>query len=227
MKETELAEAVIFWLKEQHWTVYQEVQFRAKSIIADIVAEQHGYLWIIETKMAYTLDVMLQASRWPVHYRSIAIPETKTSSAKRDYNVARYYYQIGVIEVHINGWDGKCGNVVEVKDPPLMRHHHPVAKQYLSKLTEAHKTYSKAGSKGGGYLTPYSQTMSDVKRFVEKNPGCTVKDLFSNLGKCHYASPASFKGNLLKSLWDFEKDWCVVDFSNKPYKLFIRTPEAK
>jgi len=221
MKETELAEAVIRWLNEQHWTVYQEVQFSRMSTIADIVAERHGLLWIVETKMAYTLEVMLQASRWPVHFRSVAVPGTKTASAKRDYNVAKYYYRIGVMEVHINNWNGKCANVTEIVDPPLFRNHHLTAKHYLSQLTEEHKTFSKAGSKGGGYLTPYSQTMSRVKKFVENNPGCTIGEIFENLGKCHYASPASFKGNLLSALMSFEKEWCRVDISCKPYKIYL------
>jgi hypothetical protein len=219
MLETELAEKVIEWLAEQNWTIYQEVQFQSMSSIADIVAVRNGIMWIVETKTAYTLDVMQQAAHWPVHYRSIAVPGTQ--SARRDYRIAKDYYKVGVITV------GKFGEVVEQEPPPLfLRRTVEPVKYFISKLSDEHKTYSKAGSKGGGYLTPYRSTMDSIKRVVSEHPGCTLKELFTELGKCHYASKQSFMGNLLKSLMDFEKDWCTVDCSSKPYRIFIRNAPA-
>jgi len=58
MKETDLAERVINWLEDQHWEIYQEVQFRGYGGIADIVAVRAGYLWIIECKTSMTFTLL-------------------------------------------------------------------------------------------------------------------------------------------------------------------------
>ena len=214
MKETELAKPVINWLTSQHWDVYQEVQFSQGGCIADIVAERHGILWIIETKISYGFAVLEQATRWPVHYRSVAVPWARN----RDYRVAQYYYGVGVIEVFTQYET----SIQEVVRPPLFAKHRSTAKRYKDALMDLHKTFAEAGSKGGSHLTPYKHTMMEVKKIVEANQGCTIGFLYEQLGKMHYSSAASFKGNLIKSLRDFEKDWCKVDMGTKPYKLSVK-----
>jgi hypothetical protein len=213
MKETELAANIVTWLADQHWEIYQEVEFSHRGGVADIVAVRNGIMWIIETKTHYGLDVLQQAAGWPVHYRSVGVPY----SVDRDYRVARDYYCVGVIQV------GKyTGEVREDVKPRLFIKNTKVVKRYLSQLTELHKTFAQAGSQSGHHLTPYKQTMLAVRKFIETHPGCTIKDIFNDLGEMHYASPESFKGNLLSALTSFERDWCKVDLSSKPYKLFIR-----
>ena len=219
MKETELAEPVIDWLQSQNWTIYQEVQFARLGGVADICAERHGILWIIETKTAMTITVLNQASGWPVHFRSIAVPKA-IHDEKRDYRVARDYYGVGVIEVSRN-------DIYETLKPPLFLHHDKEAKRLLSQLTELHKTYAKAGSQSGNHLTPYKMTMFDIQRFVKGHPGCTIEDIFGEYGAMHYANKSSFKGNVLKCLADFEWDWCRIDKSTTPYKLFVRNPDNR
>jgi hypothetical protein len=214
MKETELAEPVVRWLLSQNWNVYQEVQFSRMGGVADIVAERHGILWIVETKTAMSIEVLNQASAWAVHFRSVAVPKA-TRDSKRDYRVARDYYGVGVIEV------SKHGSVDEKLRPPLYLRHHRTAKRLITELTELHKTYAKAGSKGGSHLTPYKMTMMEIRRTVERNPGCTLEYLFEKHGVMHYASKSSFKGNVLKCLDDFERDWCRIDKTSKPFKLYI------
>lgn len=213
MKETELAEPIISWLQAQNWNVYQEVQFSRMGGVADICAERHGILWIIETKTAMTIEVLNQASAWAVHFRSIAVPKAKNGS-KRDYAVAREYYGVGVIEVSEH-------DIYERLKPPLYLRHRNTARRLLSELTELHKTFAKAGSKGGGHLTPYKRTMMEIRYAIERNPGCTVEDLFKQLGSMHYANKSSFKGNVLKCLEDFESHWCRIDKTSKPFKLHL------
>jgi hypothetical protein len=213
MKETELAECVIDWLQSQHWNIYQEVQLLYGGI-ADIVAERHGILWIVETKTAMSISVLNQATRWPVHYRSIAVPKAK-HDFKRDYQVARSYYGVGVILVERD-------DVYELIRPPLYLNNDKMAKLLLSRLTEDHKTFSKAGCNTGLRLTPYKQTIKEVKAMVTQHPGCTVQELFDTYGKMHYASKESFKGNLLKALEDFEYDWCRIDKTEKPFRLYVK-----
>lgn len=108
----------------------------------------------------------------------------------------------------------------EYIQPHLFIKHHETVKHYLSQLTELHKTFAPAGSQSGHHLTPYKQTMMDVRRFIEAHPGCTVKNIFDDLGSMHYSSVASFKGNLVKALAQFEP-WCKIDKSTKPFRLFV------
>jgi hypothetical protein len=212
-KETELAALIVSWLVAQHWDVYQEVQFRQQGGVADIVAVRNGIMWIIETKTHYGLDVLQQAATWPVHYRSVGVP----FSRDRDYRVARDYYQVGVIQV------GKYTDEIrEDVKPRLFIKNKDVVKRYLSQLTELHKTFAQAGSQSGHHLTPYKQSMRDIRNFIEANPGCTVKDIFGDLGSLHYSSAASFKGNIIKALAQFEP-WCKIDTTTKPFKLFVRS----
>jgi hypothetical protein len=219
-KETELGALVVAWLKEQHWDVYQEVMFGHYGGVADIVAVRNGIMWIIECKLSYCFTVLEQASRWPAHYRSIAVPFSRTP---RDYRVAKDYYLVGVLEV--DPVSDYRGGVYERIQPKLFVHNHKQVKKYLALLTELHKTYAMAGSDRGDHLTPYKQTMIDVRRYVESHPGCTIKNLFEEYGSMHYSSAASFKGNIIKALAQFEP-WCKIDTSTVPYRLFVKQPEA-
>lgn len=209
MRETELAAKIVGWLSEQNWDVYQEVQFHNHGGVADIVAVRNRVLWIIETKMQYGFPVLNQAAHWPVHYRSVGVPIARN----RDYRVALNYYKVGVIEVGIG--------VHEYAAAPFFSKHQRIVKDYLSQLTELHKTFAPAGSQSGHHLTPYKLTMMAVRKFVESHPGCTVKDIYSELGHFHYSSGASFKGNLLVALKEFES-WCRVDLSIRPIRLYIK-----
>jgi hypothetical protein len=219
MKEIELAKPVIEWLGDQHWEVYQEVQFDGSGTVADIVAVRNGIIWIIETKTTFGLAVLEQATRWDVHYRSIAIPWAREP---RHYRIAINYFQVGVIEVEFRKDWFNGADVQEVIHAPLIRGNHSYAKRYLNSLMEIHKTFSSAGSSGRQHLTPYKYTMMEVRKVIESNPGCTIKYLYEQLGRMHYANESSFKGNLVKALADFEKEWCKIDINSKPYKLFIR-----
>lgn len=85
-KETELAQAVIWWLQDYQWEVYQEVQVFAYGDIADIVAVQNGIYWIIECKTTLNLEVMGQALAWKyfAHYVSVATPAACRPSKGRE-----------------------------------------------------------------------------------------------------------------------------------------------
>jgi hypothetical protein len=214
MDEVALAKPVVQWLLDQHWEVYQEVQYEYSGRVADIVAKRDNIIWVIETKTSYGFAVLEQATRWPVHYRSVAVPFAR----ERDYRVAKDYYRVGVIEVS-NKFET---TVTEVIPAPLFSKNIKEIERFKNCLMELHKTYAEAGSQSGHHLTPYKYTMLEVRKAIESNPGCTIKFLYEQLGKMHYSNATSFKGNLVKALVDFEKDWCRVDFSIRPYKLYAK-----
>lgn len=218
ISESDLAAPVVTWLSDQNWNVYQEVEFKGHGGVADIVAERLGILWIIECKTSYSFRVLEQASEWPAHYRSIAVPRSVTP---RDYRVAVDYYRVGVIEVDCKSKPYSIN--YEARKAPVFSRHHKMAKYYLSQLTEAHKTYALAGSKSGHHLTPYKLTMMEIERILSRRPGITVKELYEEMGgPGHYANRSSFQGNVIKCLESFEEDWCLVDTSSKPYRLYLR-----
>lgn len=219
MKETELAEQVIAWLESDGWDIYQEVQVYGYGGVADIVAVHDGWLiWIIECKKSLTLRVMNQASKWPAHYRSVALLAPKRKNYERSsrdsaYRVAKEYYKIGVMEL------GRS-ELYETKKAPLMRHHHKMSKVILNALVPEHKTYAKAGSRGGSHWTPYKSTIRAVEHYIIDNPGCTLKEIIEEVGKRHYSSTQSARSTLRVNLASLHGDWCTVDESTKPYRYY-------
>lgn len=217
MKETDLAERVINWLEDQHWEIYQEVQFRGYGGIADIVAVRAGYLWIIECKTSMTFTVLEQASLWHCHFRSIAIPATNRALKGRGiaYKIAKDYLKLGIIEVG----DG----VHEYLDAPLMREYHNYSKRMISQLCEEQKHYLKAGSNGGGYYTPYRRTMDHVKDFITSHPGCTLKEIMNDIGgEHHYASNQGARTSIGIALSNWER-WCEIQNNNGALTYFIKS----
>lgn len=219
LKEADLASNVIDWLEQQHWDVYQEVKFsKYYGSIADIVAVRAGYVWVIECKTSMTLTVMRQANQWRAHFRSIAVPPARTRD-DRDfaYHLARDYFKLGVIEVYDKY------TIHERQSPPLMREFHEFAKWKISNLCDEQKHYAKAGTNGGGYFTPYRSTMNDVQRYIRNNPGCTLKEIMSNLQTHHYSSNATARSSIRVALSNWENDWCEVKTDDgKEYRYYIR-----
>jgi hypothetical protein len=204
VNETELARKVIQWLEAQYWDVYQEVEFPKQcSGRADIAALRDGKLWIIECKTSLTFTVLEQAQQWPAHFRSVAIPRSKDRRGRGvAYQIARNYLRIGVIEVGPFGAD-------QVYPPPIMREHHKLAKRMIGCLRDEHKHYADAGSKSGGYFTPYRQTIETVKKFVRAMPGCTLKEIMAHLdGHHHYANDTTARSSLRAALSNWESTWC-------------------
>ncbi len=223
MKEIELAEQVISWLEDQNWEIYQEVKVRSYGGVADIVAVQNNLVWVVECKRSLSLSVLSQASLWRVHFRSVAVPSTKRGSSRSRqlaYQVAREYCKVGIITLDYGR------HIVQAVPPPLMREYHRFTKTFRSLLTEDHKTFAKAGSKGGSHWTPYKSTIRACRSFITKNPGCTMRELIDELGRQHYANDKSAISNLRINFQTIENDGCRVDETVKPFRLYIKEPES-
>lgn len=219
MKETELAQIVIDWLKAQHWEVWQEVNYGES--IADIVAVRHNIVWIIETKTSFGIKVIDQARKWQVHYRSIAVPEKKGYFAgRRDSGIEAElaeHFKIGILEINPAYYGYSINEVIR---PKLMREYARYAKHFLERLETYPKSYSVAGSSNGGYYTPYKQTMESVKQIIKRNPGIDLTELIKKLdGRHHYHS---VKTSLVKALRDFERDWCEIRKDGNKNRFYIR-----
>ncbi len=225
--EKDLASKVVEWLQDQHWDVYQEVQFSSwGGRIADIIAVRGKIVWIIECKVSMSLKVLEQASLWQVPMRSIAILSSIDSMDRHfAYRVAKDYLGLGIISVKYLIQTGTFDRWVidEEVGPKILREHYPFSQKYiLPKLREEHKTFLQAGSKGGGFYTPYKSTMINIRSFINDHPGCTTKEIMDAVGKGHYCSEVSARSGIPHALRDFEHDWCRIDFDGKQNRYYVK-----
>lgn len=216
MKEVELGEILVNWLKEHRpeLEVYQEIRPSkyAGTSVADVVCvTPENLVWIIEIKSGLNLDVIRQAESWCVDYRSIAIQLPRTISAEDN---AKWWLQkinrswgIGSLIIFPNN---SSVPVLEHKAPKLNELSTYESEKFLQTV-EGGKTkgFAQAGTAEGGYWTPYKESMIKVREYVVKHPGCGVGDIVNALGKLHYASQHSARTNLVKALNNIE-DWCEV-----------------
>ena len=214
--EKDVAAWSVAWLESQGWDVYQEVKLHYGGKVADIVAVRGPVYWIIEAKTSLGLSVLDQAWRWSdhAHMRAVAIPLRRDrhgikQSAKpladqiaRDYGIGIIKVDKSVINCEYRGGD--------FDRSPRMLH-------YLrDNLKPEHKTFCAAGSNEGGYYSEFRGTEIQVKSFLAKNPGATMKEIVANV-EHHYANTRSARACL--RIW-IEKDVIKGIRSKRDGKLF-------
>lgn len=219
MTEAELAAKVVAWL-EGGFDVYQEVEGVAG--VADIVAVEivrPKRCWIIETKRTLSLEVLGQAERWKrfeaAHMVSVAVPSARRHSKGRHFaEIAAGRFGIGVLVVGTH----------EVKErhrkPELTRRLHPNY-DIRKWLREEHKHYAKAGSAGGGHYTVFKGTCEAARGFVERNPGCTMRELVAGIDH-HYASAKGAVSTLAARIRDGVAKGLLVE-EGRPLRVWIDT----
>lgn len=205
--EAELAREIVKWLEKEGWTVYKEVLPKRLTKIADIVGVKDDKIWVIETKLAFGSKVIEQAYYWKSYadYVSIAVP---TSNGDRNI-VLNFFMEekgIGCFKV-TKGWDENSSWIHESKKAKLIEKN---MKSYIvESLTEAHKE-SVAGSFGGGYITPYKQTIDQVKALLKREGAKTVKEIVASV-KHHYSSDAVARNTLSKRLFTVEDEFELIN----------------
>ena len=128
----------------------------------------------------------------------------------------RNFYKVGILEVHLSS-----RVVREILPPPVLALHREFAIAEVKKLTELHKTFAKAGTNKGNHLTSYKISIMKVKEFVTENEGCTIKDVVDDLGYMHYANIQSARSSILSCLNSSFEDWCRVDLTTSPARLYL------
>lgn len=211
--EEQIAAIVVQWLTDMRWTVYQEVQCESYGKIADIVARnEKGILWIIETKQTFGLKLLDQAYKWigMAHYISVAVPKFQIS-----FIGDKILKSCGMGYLYVNTEN----TVRELIHPNFQR------KLSLfnigTYLTDAHKTFAKAGNARGDRYTPFQQTCRNILNWVKLHPGITLKELLSDKNfKTHYCSINTAKSCILK--WGTQGLIKGVEFrlEGKSYKLY-------
>lgn len=182
--EEELADKVIKTLKEWKWEIYKEVQGPGGR--CDIVAKNGSILWAVECKINFGIAVLEQAYNWKYYnkanYVSIALPKDVSFMGKEICSK----FGIGVL-VYSKYMD----EVVEKKKPEFVRKIKPF------ELHEEQKDWGSAGTKEGGYFTPFKKTTRSLVEAVKRKNGIEYNQLIKTLDH-HYGSLSSAKTCLKK-----------------------------
>ena len=193
MKETDIGEAVVRHLESEHWDVYQEVQIYQGGPVADIVALCGPLVMVVECKTSMSMQLMGQAWDWRRHCNltQIAVPRPKSRGAGKAFAESVLNERgIGLLEV--GRWRG---DGVTVNLRPKLRRTADTS-DLRAALTPEHKTAAKAGTSGGGHMTPFKRTILALRRHVAKHDGCTLKSAFTAITH-HYSSYASGRARLI------------------------------
>ena len=174
--ESELAEVVIGWLENQKYDVYQEVELRNASGIADIVAVQNKIVWVIECKLSFGLSVISQAFGWKPYANLVSVATPPTRQRAFGTHVLRKF---GI------GYLSTSDSVFESLKPEFSRKAR--RDSILKVLSQEHKTYAKAGNNHGMRWTPFQSTCRNVLNEVRTNPGINLKTLIESIST-HYGS---------------------------------------
>jgi hypothetical protein len=163
---------------------------------------------------------MEQAFSWHSHFRSVAVPYQRKGLNELACSIAKDYLKIGILCVG----NGYSFEVKEIISPALMRENRNFCKRYyFPRLQNFPKNYLEAGSKGGGYYTPYKETMHHVHTFICDNPGCSLKQIIEGVKGWHYGSTASAITCIRRALENWEKDWCEVKKEGNRTTYFVRS----
>ena len=189
LAETDIARAVILYISEFGWEVYQEVQPHRGGRCCDIVAIKGGLLWAIECKTSFGLSVLDQADHWTdaANLVSVATLDSKVRIAPRVAELLG----VGWLTIE-HGYE--TTRVEERAGAPLRRKVRPYLRACL---VEEHKTFAVAGNAAGTRLTPFAKMRIDLLRRVIASPGIALRDLVAAT-QYHYATPTSARGSIAK-----------------------------
>jgi len=213
--ESELAAVIVEWLAAQGWDVHQEVQFGRAGIRADIAARRGSLTWVVETKLSLSLNLLEQASEWEAWTNFISVAVPHSMHRKRGLFLAKVLDLTGIGLLNVRGKSAE--HDVEVHRAPRLNR--KIIKRRLLEILEVHENYTKAGSPDGGYWTPFRSTTRELRRFVEKNPGCTMKQAVDGI-KHHYCRDTTAVACLRGYLRDGVIKGIRLEENGRAWRLF-------
>lgn len=205
--EEALAATVVRHLRDLHWDVHQEVVCGGPR--ADIVAVQGARVWVIESKMSLTLDLLGQALEWRgvAHYVSVAVPKYAKAGAYRARAVSERILRewgIGLMRVTATepGDRWAEARVDTELAPRLDRHPHPNSlKNLRARLCDDTRTFAAAGNAQGKFWSPFKATVREIHRALGEKDGLSTRELVASISH-HYSSDSSARSTLPKWLMD-------------------------
>lgn len=246
--EAELGAAVTAYLRDQRWTVYQEVALDGG--IADVVATQGQLLAIVELKNAFSLDVIAQARRWltSAHWTWIAVPRAKDggrpSEGRRLGHRLCDDLGVGVFEVsQIGPMDRRAlasseedrqfcsfdaetfhaNRVRAVAAPRLQRR--ALATAVRAVLRPGHQTYAAAGERHGRHWSPFQQTCAEVRIYLKTHGGEAELATVVREIRHHYHGDPSARSHLARWAEEGAIPGISVDRSGRRVVVRLASPQ--
>lgn len=227
IKETDVAAAVVAWLSDMGWDVYQEVSLGNGGRTVDLVARSGAILWAIECKVSLGLAVLEQAhDLLPyAHLVSVAVRQrTRREGNWRFASEAMAAQGIGMFTVEQRFAAGAGGGYVweaSREIPPRLRrtvgrittwgarntYRRLLPKEqrktaeypYLrDMLVDEQRTYAEAGNAHSSHWSPWRRTCDQVRNHVERNPGCSPSDCLAAV-QHHYNADSTARTSMI--LW--------------------------
>jgi hypothetical protein len=194
--EADLAAAVVTWLSENGFDVYQEVT--VPGGVADIVAVKFREAWIVEVKTSWSLDLLAQCiDRKRCANRVYAAVPSMRGGGFGTRAAMALDLGIGTIKIghgysnrppYLEGFDVSFDTLA----PRITR----VPMAASLKLEEGHKTHAKAGAPcAAGRWTPFRSTCESLRRVVEEEPGLMLADAMRRT-KHHYHNDATARSSM-------------------------------
>lgn len=185
MSETDLAAPATRYLQGLGFEVFHEVApWGGGGRRADVVGlrkSERGapLVYIIELKVSLGLAVMDQAIEWigAAHWISVGVPTGRHGGPLISH--ALNHFGIGHLALSVNEYDADHGMDARVVVPPRFLRAARCARVVKGCVPEtaAGAAVLAAGSAGGGYYTPFNNTVRQLKRFIldeERRTGAPV-----------------------------------------------------
>jgi hypothetical protein len=185
--EAAVAAAVVAYLRETGWDIYQEVDMGKR---ADIVARRGPVLMVVETKLTMSLKFLDQVLDW-VGYANMIVAVSYGGRIGRAAHSVLKSHGIGYWWVRDYGEQFR---VEEEVQPQFIRKRHD---RLLNALRPEQMTgeWAAAGTTGGGYFSPFTSTCRTLSDIVAKNPGIELRAALDTF-RHHYSSTKSAMGSL-------------------------------
>ena len=215
MKEIQLAQEVIYFLKDMKWEIYQEV--KVPGGVIDIVGIRNNISWIIETKCFLSLQLLEQVykKKQMSNYISIATPRLRNVKGRFAAEMFLRNNGIGYLQTEF------MIGTTEIITPKLFRIKRNLMWNVTKYLVEQQKDYANAGNPDCRYWTPFKGTCKNITEYVCKNPGCTIKELIDNINH-HYHSSITAKSSINAWINQGVIKNILREKHGKSYKLYIQ-----
>lgn len=222
MKETEIASAVMDWLQSQGWDCYPEVMPARGGPRADIVGVRGNLVMVCEVKTSMGLALLSQAIGWhgTANFIYVATP-VKQRRYERTRAESHFIKYFGLGQLLVGDIPSEWGDLVkEGVRPSYLRPNKHLVKRMRGCLCPEMKRFN-PGTKAG-YSTPWNRTIDRAVKYIERHPGCTIKDLVRDV-ETHYASTAGARAGLRE--WLPEDSRIRIDVEIKPFRYYPRGEE--
>lgn len=244
MSESDLAAPAVEYLRDLGYGVFHEIVFygpRADLVGIRKTREGATLIHVVELKTSLGFSVFDQALAWNglAHYVTVGAPRIKTGYRGEGQTCRDLCERHGIGVVRLNSLtkqeiaSGHYAPYEQTVAPRLRRSVEPHwVQRWLDRCdpeTADGSQIATAGSKGGGYWTPFRATLNEVKNYLEdrdhpeRREGVLFKTLINGI-RHHYANSQSARGALAH--WIDRGKLPGVETFIRDRKLHVRlTPE--